>query len=64
MDFSLLNTVFRHGMLPHLYDNFSKSEFASLTKALADNADKGKNKNCIFVCLFVRFDPLKLSSQE
>ncbi len=61
MDFSLLNTVFRHGMLPHLYDNFSKSEFASLTKALANNAEKGKNK---IVFLFVRFDPLKLSSQE
>ena len=29
-------------MLPHLYDNFSKSQFASLTKALADNAEKGK----------------------
>jgi len=31
----------RHGMLPHLYDNFSKSEFASLTKSLAENAEKG-----------------------
>jgi len=35
------NVKDRHGMLPHLYDNFSKSEFASLTKALADNAEKG-----------------------